>query len=93
MSSTSSDSDQSSSSDNDSDINYLPGRYPLFEVENDADDDGEDNDETSNIEPYSNEPIADKEWLESYKKRQEDRERRLESLKDRLSGKETVSTW
>ena len=61
--------------------------------------DGEDresepkDDGQTGIEPYSGEPMADEGWLKQYKLRQSEKERRLESLKNRLSGNETLSNW
>jgi len=40
----------------------------------------------------SNHTLADEEWLKQYKL-QSEKERQLESLKNRLSGNETLSNW
>ena len=102
MSATSYDSDECSFSD-DSEFNFIPGQYWSIESENAMDasesGDGEDGQSESNddgqtgIEPYSGEPMADEEWLKQYKLRQAEKERRLESLKNRFSGNETLSNW
>ena len=59
-------------------------------------DDGQSeskDDGKTGIEPCSGEPMADEEWLKQYKLPQAEKERRLESLKNRLSGNETLSNW
>jgi len=98
MSATSYDSDECSFSDDDSEFNFIPGRYWSIESENamDASKSGESeskDDGQTGIEPYSGEPMADEEWLKQYKLRQPEKERRLESLKNHLSGNETLSNW
>ena len=89
MSATSYDSDEYSFSDDDSEFNFMPGRYWSSESgESESKDDGQ-----TGIEPYSGEPMADEEWLKQYKLRQPEKERQLESLKNHLSGNETLSNW
>ena len=89
MSATSYDSDECSFSDDDSEFNFMPGRYWSSESgESESKDGGQ-----TGIEPYSGEPMADEEWLKQYKLRQPEKERQLESLKNHLSGNETLSNW
>jgi len=94
MSATSYDSDECSFSDDDSEFNFIPGRYWSSESGDgeDGQSESKDNGQTG-IEPYSGEPMADEEWLKQYKLRQAEKGRRLESLKNRLSGNETLSNW
>lgn len=81
-------------SDDDSEKNFIPGQYFHIESELDVnDDEGQNGQEQLGIEPYSTEPLADEEWLESYNKRQKEKKEKLERLKDRFSGKETISNW
>ena len=103
MSATSYDSDECSFSDDDSEFNFIPGRYWAIESEKAMDasesGDGEDGESESKddgqtgIKPNSGETMADEEWLKQYKLRQSEKERRPESLKNRLSGNETLSNW
>ena len=102
MSSKSPDSDQCSVSD-DSEFNYIPGNYTVIESEIMEASDGENSAddkhvntsgvETPDVEPYSCEPMADEEWIAEYRQRQAEKEQRLESLKDRLAGRENLSNW
>ena len=92
-----SNSDLSSMSDDDSEYNFIPGPYagPYYvekEQESLNDSDSE-NEEFGGDRAYTDEPLASKEWLKEYKKQQEERKKRLDSLKDRLSGKESLSNW
>ena len=104
MSATSYDSDECSFSDDDSEFNFIPGRYWAIESEKAAMDtsesgDGEDGESGSKddgqigMDPNFGETMADEEWLKQYKVRQSEKERRPESLKNRLSGNETLSNW
>ena len=106
MSATSYDSDERSFSDDDSEFNFIPGRYWAIESEKAMDanesgdgEDGEDGESESKddgqtgIEPNSGETMADEEWLKHYKLRQSEKERRPESLKNRLSGNQALSNW
>ena len=56
--------------------------------ESESKDDGQ-----TGFEPNSGETMADEEWIKQYKLRQSEKERRPESLKNRLSGNETLSNW
>lgn len=96
--SDSTNSDLSSMSDDDSEYNFIPGPYagPYYNVEkeqesNNSDSDSENEEQFDGDRAYTDEPLASKEWLKEYKKEQEDKNKRLESLKDRLSGKESLS--
>ena len=95
MSKTSSDSENDSIPDDDSEYNSNLGKYTIIETEimGASDNDGDEETNISEVGPYSSEPMADEEWLQEYKKRQEEKERRLASLKDHLSGKESLSNW
>lgn len=93
MSTTSSSSDECSFSGDDSEFNYIQGYYEEDDTNDKLLSNNEDEEIDDVVQPYSNEPMADEEWLKEYKKRQEDKERRLESLKDRLAGKEELRNW
>jgi len=43
--------------------------------------------------PYSDEPIADKEWLLQYNKEQEEKENQEEEFKRRLDGTISLDSW
>ena len=94
MSASSPDSNVCSSSDDDSELNFIPGIYQPTEAEIQASaDGGEGDDHMDGFSAYADEPLADTEWTEEYEKNQAEKEQRLESLKDRLSGKESLSNW
>ena len=96
MSTTTSDSENNSIPDDDSEYNFYPGIYTIVESEimQASEDDGENIQEASaEAGPYSNEPIADEEWLDAYRVRQREKEERLANLKDRLAGKDGLSNW
>ena len=94
-------SDTGSISEEDSEFNFIPGYYQPIETEKlPADSDTDSDHEVDEgdaifdgIEPYSNEPLADEEWTRQYELRQAEKQRRLEGLKDRLAGKESLSNW
>lgn len=95
MSSKSSDFDQASLSDDDSECNYIPGKYNIETeiMEASASDNGDGDILDQETGPYSNEPMADEQWAAEYRQRQAEKESMLASLKDRLAGKETLSSW
>ena len=100
MSVSSCESDAGSICSDDSDYNFIPGYYrPIESRSEDSESQASDleNDEFVDGDactgPYSDEPLADEEWTKKYKEEQEEKQRRLESLKDRLSGKESLSNW
>ena len=88
-----SNSDLSSISDDDSEYNFIPGLYGQFETENDEESDSDMNGTAGVDRAYQDEPLADKEWITQYKQELEEKRKRLESLKDRLTGKESIKTW
>lgn len=92
---SSSRSDEESVMSDDSDYNYIPGvyetNYETFENEN-ATGGNESGDEGA-VGPYADEPLADQEWLEEYRKKREEKEQRLSKLRDRLDGTVGVSSW
>lgn len=45
------------------------------------------------MEPYAEEPLADKEWLQNYGKEQEEKEDLVVELKLRLDNFVPVSDW
>ena len=45
------------------------------------------------LEPYTDEPIADEEWLKRYRKEQEEKRRLEEDLMKRLENRVRVSGW
>ena len=90
MSTSSRESDLGSISDDDSEFNYIPGYYEPIETENQASD-GEFSDDHEALDgAYANEPLADEDWLREYNKQKAEKQQRLESLKDRLAGKESL---
>lgn len=95
MSSKSSDFDQACLSDDDSEFNYIPGKYNIETeiMEASASDNGDGDILDQETGPYSNEPMADEQWAAEYRQRQAEKESMLASLKDRLAGKETLSSW
>ncbi|KAK3739294.1 hypothetical protein QZH41_019549 [Actinostola sp. cb2023] len=96
MATLSSDADDRPLSD-DSEFNFLPGYVPTnlycVEVETNFTDNEDDEDEAllfDGVEPYADEPLADENWTMDYEMRQAEKEKRLESLNDRLAGTEPV---
>lgn len=84
--SQSSDSEQSYDSD-DSEYNYIPG---VFEYEEEIPNDEA---QVEHYEPYSNEPLADEEWLVDYKKQKAIEEELEKKLTQRLDGVDHVQNW
>ena len=60
--------------------------YGVHETSNTCEDD-------DTLEPYADEPIADKEWLKRYRKEQEEKRRHEEDLTKRLVNRVRVSGW
>ena len=89
MSNSSSCSDISVASD-DSEWNYIPG-YLVIETENPTQSEDKDGDEV--LEPYNDEPLADKEWTKEYKKRLAEKEKRDKMLNSRLEGVKPAENW
>ena len=50
-------------------------------------------DESSTLEPYADEPIADAEWLANYRKEQEENDQLEKELKQRLENAVPVGEW
>lgn len=72
--------------------------YESFEFDVEVDDDSVKDSLTtqrkdSDVYAYSDEPIADTEWVANYLKRKEVEKNLEEDLKDRLSGKTSISEW
>lgn len=93
MESSCSDNESLSFSEDDSENNFIPGRFFPVESELANEHEAQTTDEIHGFEPYTAEPLADENWLEQYKKRREEKQQLQERLKDRLSGKETISNW
>ncbi|KXJ09646.1 uncharacterized protein LOC110246688 [Exaiptasia diaphana] len=95
MSDTSSELDSLDISEEDSEYNFIPGHFFPVECEPgvSSESDFEADENIRGVEPYSAEPLADENWLEEYNKRQEEKKQKLEKLKDRLVGKETIKNW
>ena len=98
MSSSSSDTEYQSYQSDDLDWNYIPGPYNIeAEAPTESGEnvniacDSSHNDEDAG--PYANEPVADKDWLASYRERRQTYEERLRELQLRLDGTEELAKW
>ena len=49
--------------------------------------------EDDSLEPYTDEPLADEEWLASYRKKQEENQKLERELKKRLENHVRVGEW
>ena len=86
------ESEESYQSD-DSDTNFIPG-YIIENsesVENFSDSSSED--ESAAGMAYREEPLADQEWLENYKRQENERLELKEKLERRLDGSVQISEW
>lgn len=95
MSTTESDSDSSYQSD-DSDVNFIPGYVVIEDAEHefsklDVKDDSTD--ESVADMAYSEEPLADEEWLENYQKAESERLELEQKLCERFDGSVEISEW
>jgi hypothetical protein len=45
------------------------------------------------LHAYSDEPLADEEWLAEYNREREEREERMVELRRRLDGTELINSW
>ena len=96
MSSSSSDTEYQSYQSDDSDWNYIPGPYNIEAPTESGENvniarDSSHNDEDAG--PYANEPVADEDWLASYRERRQTYEERLRELQLRLDGTEELAKW
>ena len=96
MSTSNSDSEESHTS-NDSDINFIPGFVELeFEVEDvspaSALDEHLEADQDA-VVPYSDEPLASKEWIQQYEHEKQQEEAQRQDLQNRLDNVVPVSSW
>ena len=53
---------------------------------------GADNDEDL-VQPYEGEPIADEEWITSYKARKIAQQEHHDALQSRIDGSQVLDTW
>jgi len=49
--------------------------------------------EDDSLEPYTDEPLADEEWLARYRKKQEENQKLERELKKRLENRVLVEEW
>ena len=49
--------------------------------------------EDDSLEPYTDEPLADEEWLASYRKKQEENQKLEKELTERLESRVLVEEW
>ena len=54
---------------------------------------GRSYDEDDSLEPYTDEPLADEEWLARYRKKQEENKKLERELKKRLENRVAVEEW
>ena len=54
---------------------------------------GRSYDEDDSLEPYTEEPLADEEWLAHYRKKQEENKKLERELKKRLENRVAVEEW
>jgi hypothetical protein len=80
------------SSQDDSKINFIPGY--IMEVEDGAvKSRDEDLLNENEFQPYSDEPIADQEWIDNYYQQRCAKEEKLEELHSLLSSQVTLESW
>ena len=77
------------SSQDDSEINFIPGY--IMEVEDGAVESRDE--DLYEFQPYSDEPIADQEWIDNYYQQRRAKEEKLEELHSRLSSQVTLESW
>ncbi|XP_046839887.1 uncharacterized protein LOC124434069 [Xenia sp. Carnegie-2017] len=94
MSSSNSDTESTSYQTDDSDWNYYPGIFDIKKTsEASATKDDKSTDDNADVGPYSNEPVADEEWLSNYRGRKQKYDDRLKELQRRLDGEEKYDQW
>ena len=75
MSSSSSDTENQSYQSDDSDWNYIPGPYDIERPTKSGENANETRDSSSHnhgdVGPYTNEPVADEDWLASHRERRQ----------------------
>ncbi len=59
----------------------------------DEDSHGHDDESHDSMNAYSDEPIADENWLRDYHRRQQEDEQRMNELEIRLNGGNPVTSW
>ncbi len=90
MLSSESDSESSYQTD-DSDFNYIP-QYAIEDAENCENDCNED-EGSSGIIAYADEPLADEAWLANYNREEQERLQTEEKLAKRLDGTVESGEW
>ena len=94
MSTTESDSSYQS---DDSDVNFIPGYVVLEDPDllNSSKQDSrlEDDDENVLGLAYSEEPLADEEWIRNYQEAENERIQYEENLRKRFDGSLEISEW
>ena len=92
----SSDSELSYDTD-DSEYNFIPGILDLrYFEEEDENEPGETDiveKTVESIEPYSDEPLADEEWLKEYRKKKDMEDKLRNELKKRIDGEDPCRNW
>ena len=96
-----SDSKSYSGSDCDSEFNYIPGEPKFLQnhQEEVEDLDGqttkttEREQELDEILPYSDEPLADQDWLKDYNKQRQLEEELRRKLQQRIDGVDSWESW
>ena len=65
----------------------------LIERSQDEGAHGSHDSESYYMDPYSDEPIADENWLQQYYRRREEEAERMNELQLRWNGSEPVTSW
>jgi hypothetical protein len=94
MSTTESDSSYQS---DDSDVNFIPGYVVLEDPDllNSSKQDSRHEDDDENVLglAYSEEPLADEEWIRNYQEAENERIQYEENLRKRFDGSLEISEW